>query len=275
MNFDELNRLKYTGYLYTVSMFDVFRKDAYSSIKNNRLDNCLEIHYCISGEEKMRINDEVRLFSPDTIRVLPPNNKTNDDVQIKTTKKSKFIVIGYITMDPFVTHPVLIDAKNKPKIKDLFEKLLHIWDGKYEGYFFEGSSVFYLLLKELKGLMSQGFSNSGYIEKQLSPAVRYIHEHYTEKDMDFSGLPEMCGLKNNYFHKIFQRRYNTTPSKYVTTLRMSLATDLLFDGQFSISEIAEKTGYETTTYFGRVFKKYYGIPPSKYTKKSLEYSEYL
>ena len=45
---------------------------------------------------------------------------------------------------------IVLDAKNNPKIKTLFEKLIYIWNTKYENFFFEATSVFFLLLKELQ-----------------------------------------------------------------------------------------------------------------------------
>lgn len=274
MNDDELSRMKYMGYLYTVVMYDKSRTDGYSEAIT-RLENCLEIHYCISGEEKIWINGEKILFSQDHVRILPPINCNNEHLSIKTVKKSKIIGIGFITPNPFVTENIVLDAKNNPKIKTLFEKLIYIWNTKYENFFFEATSVFFLLLKELRLLESENFSKPEHIAQKLQPAVSYIHDHYTEQCFEFSVLPEMCGLKNNYFHKLFQKRYETSPSKYVTRLRMTLATELLFMGRLSISEIARQTGYESVSYFSRVFKNYFGIAPSKYTKMTQKYSEYL
>jgi len=54
--------------------------------------------------------------------------------------------------------------------------------------------------------------------------------------------------------------------KYLNTVRVMKSKRLLKESEFSITQIAEKVGYENATHFGRVFKAITGLPPIKYRK---------
>ena len=274
MDIDELSRVKYQGYLYSTSVADVPVKGF--SPWHCGVHNCIEILYCLSGEEEIVIDGKSHRITKGMMRVCPPQHISTEKVFIRTVEETKYIDIGFVTMDPFITENLIIDSRKSRKVEELTAKLLKIVQGKYENWFFDATSVFWLLVKEIRILINHTDHRVEYLDKKLFPAIEHIHENYSRCDFDFSELPELCSLKNNYFHKIFKQRYNVTPAKYVTNLRMQLATDYLLSGNRNISEIAELVGYDSVAYFSRVFKNHFGISPSKYSnEKLLAYSDYL
>jgi len=98
--------------------------------------------------------------------------------------------------------------------------------------------------------------------ERLSPAVRYLQEHLTEK-IDCSGLAQACSLGSAQFYNLFREEYGRSPLEYRDQLLMDRAQILLRDGAFSVSEVAEMLGFESVSYFSRFFKKHRGIPPSQ------------
>lgn len=266
MDFND--RLKYTGTFYASNMSRGFVKD-WVLQKNTNIPDCLELLYCISGEEEVQVNDKKYSIMPGTVRISPPFNQVEEDIWIKTLKYGEFVNVGFITRNPFVTETVVINTADNCKIRDLFMRLLMIHKktkGKSDSYFFEGSSVLFLLLQELKRCMGSENLILEELDKKLEPAMNFIYDHYFEKDFALHELPSMCGMKKNQFYNMFEKRHNITPSAYVTNLRMQCAFELLVEGKLSIGDIADKVGYESVAYFSRVFKKQYGAAPSKYKK---------
>ena len=98
--------------------------------------------------------------------------------------------------------------------------------------------------------------------QRLSPAVRYLREHLTEK-IDCSHLAKFCNLSSAQFYNLFHEEYGMAPLEYRDSLLVSRAVILLQDGGFSISEIAQMLGFESLSYFSRFFKKHKGVSPSK------------
>ena len=57
---------------------------------------------------------------------------------------------------------------------------------------------------------------------------------------------------------------HTTPVKYRNQLRIEKACSELCTKDISISEIAEKCGFNSLTYFREVFHSFTGMTPNKY-----------
>lgn len=79
----------------------------------------------------------------------------------------------------------------------------------------------------------------------------------------------VCNMKKSYFYKLFKTWCNLSPNQYRNTLRLSHAKSMLTNTNLSISQIAEKTGFDDPYYFSRLFKKEIGLSPQNYKKINL------
>ena len=59
------------------------------------------------------------------------------------------------------------------------------------------------------------------------------------------------------------------PAKYLQSVRIRKAKELLTLNIYSIGEIAEMVGYSSVYYFSKAFKKETGVPPSEFLRQSL------
>ena len=71
----------------------------------------------------------------------------------------------------------------------------------------------------------------------------------------------------DYIKKLFDLKFNISPKKYILSLKMNYACDLLRHGEYSISQIAEMCGYNDLYTFSHQFKITLGISPSAFIKK--------
>ena len=55
-------------------------------------------------------------------------------------------------------------------------------------------------------------------------------------------------------------------NEYITNVRIHNAAQLLCEGKYTITEVAEKCGYNDSNYFASVFKKIKGTTPLKFSK---------
>ena len=72
------------------------------------------------------------------------------------------------------------------------------------------------------------------------------------------------GMQGNHLSKIFKERYGITLLDYVANVRIHQAKKLIQEEGCSVQEVAEKTGFLSSTVFIRTFKKKEGITPGKY-----------
>lgn len=93
--------------------------------------------------------------------------------------------------------------------------------------------------------------------------LRYVNQNFTS-DLSLQGISAQFSFNANYLSQLFKKALNTTFTDYVTTLRVAHASDLLLTTGLSISEVAERAGYDDYFYFTRVFKKATGMTASEF-----------
>lgn len=105
------------------------------------------------------------------------------------------------------------------------------------------------------------------ISKQIQLAVEYIWKNYGS-DISRGEVAEYVHFNENYFSDVFKRETGTGFMSYVTNVRMEKAKFFLTQTSYTVSEIAEKTGYPDAGYFSKAFRKHSGISPADYRQKS-------
>lgn len=143
----------------------------------------------------------------------------------------------------------------------LFYKIYDIWNKKKEGYYFSALSVMGEILENIS-LQQTSLSNSDII-KSFDKAIEYMEKFYTSSDFSIDEMIKKACISNTYFRKLFVKKYNTTPARYLTSKRIIYAEKLLSTGKYSIKEVSEMSGFRDVKYFSRVIKNEYGVPPSR------------
>ena len=92
-------------------------------------------------------------------------------------------------------------------------------------------------------------------------AVReYIDTHYAEP-LSLEILATRAHWSSSHFSRIFRVHYGISPIDYLIRRRMQQASYLLHDANISITEVAQRTGYEDLYHFSKLFKKHLGLSP--------------
>jgi AraC-like DNA-binding protein len=76
-------------------------------------------------------------------------------------------------------------------------------------------------------------------------------------------LAKICGISPRHFERVFKKRFQTTPKKWIFAYRMTRAAELLQKGS-AIKDVAYRLYYRDTSQFSRAFKKFHGCKPSEY-----------
>lgn len=97
-----------------------------------------------------------------------------------------------------------------------------------------------------------------HIRKVLS----LIHENL-DQNLTLEQLSKAVNMNKCYLCDLFKREVSQSFSDYLLTQRIRLAKKLLQTTSYSIQTIAEKCGFQNTSYFCTCFKKQLGITPSK------------
>jgi AraC-like DNA-binding protein len=95
---------------------------------------------------------------------------------------------------------------------------------------------------------------------------KYIDEHVTEK-LTLNMLTETVYLSPFYLSHIFKEETGYSPIQYVINRKMAEAKKLLADPSLTVSQVAEKIGYDSIHYFSRLFTGVENITPSAYRER--------
>lgn len=102
------------------------------------------------------------------------------------------------------------------------------------------------------------------------PALQNLRRHIYDNPMIDWSVSVVCrklSISKTYFHRLYTEAFGTTFTQDVIESRLLYATQLLAGTELSVSEIAEKCGYESDSYFMRQFKKHRGCTPTEYRRK--------
>ncbi len=105
----------------------------------------------------------------------------------------------------------------------------------------------------------------GEKQKRVHQVVDYISAHYTEIS-SLDDLADHFYMSKPYLCRIFQEVTNFTITEYINLTRVSAGRQYLLNEDLSITEIANRLGYESLTYFERVFKKFTSQTPLQMRK---------
>lgn len=103
-------------------------------------------------------------------------------------------------------------------------------------------------------------------EARLRRVIDYIYDHLDE-DLNLNQLAEIACLSPYHWHRVYRGVYGESVISTVKRLRLHRAAGYLAHTDWSIEEIAKKTGYNNIQSFTRIFKSEYGLPPAQYRKQ--------
>lgn len=97
----------------------------------------------------------------------------------------------------------------------------------------------------------------------------YIKENYCG-EINFNQIAQMLNFNPSYLSKIFTKYVGENPSKYLISLRINEAKQLLInDEDLTIKMVGEKVGYPDQYHFSHVFKLVCGKSPSEFRDDSV------
>jgi AraC-like DNA-binding protein len=97
---------------------------------------------------------------------------------------------------------------------------------------------------------------------RIAKALAGIHQD-PGASWTLTSLAQQAGLSRAAFARHFRESVGETPHSYLTRWRLGIAAQLLAQTNLSITEIADKVGYQSEYSFNRAFKLARGITPAK------------
>lgn len=104
------------------------------------------------------------------------------------------------------------------------------------------------------------------VNECVESTLSYLNENYHKK-ITLDDLAHETHTSKFHLRRLFCHAMGASPTEYLMRLRVSKAKELLRLSTLSISQISEKTGFETPSYFIKLFRKYENVTPNEFRKK--------
>ena len=106
-------------------------------------------------------------------------------------------------------------------------------------------------------------------KKFLKDVDIYIRDNMGDPDTTVESMSAHLFISRVQLYKRMVSLTGTTPSEYLRAKRIHRSEELLRSGEFTVSEIAYKVGFNNPRYFSKYFQDEYGMTPSQYKKTHL------
>jgi YesN/AraC family two-component response regulator len=127
------------------------------------------------------------------------------------------------------------------------------------------SALTILLLPFLRIINSGKELNSIAYPGKFAGLLAFIEEHLEEK-LSLEKLAKTLNLNPTYLSNTFAQEMGLPLIKYCNERRIRRAIDLMWNSNYSFSEIAYRTGAENVSAFSRLFKRHIGISPQEFRR---------
>lgn len=99
-------------------------------------------------------------------------------------------------------------------------------------------------------------------QKFMKTLMQFMLSFYRKTDLKVDDLTQNLGLSKSQLYRKLKFLSGKSPNSFIKDYRLKKALDLLEKREFSISEIAFETGFNSPSYFSKCFQKKYSVQPS-------------
>lgn len=128
-----------------------------------------------------------------------------------------------------------------------------------------------LMLLQLYALLSDMIDRKKTVETsevadRVKELIRYIQENL-DSSLNIEQMARMYGISSRYVRKYFEQQMGMGCSEYITLLRLGKAKRLLWNPDYSVTDVALMSGFSSSQYFCKVFHRQIGTTPAEYRRQ--------
>lgn len=264
--------------------------------------NCIEIGMCLSGGKDLSVEGKHYTLNSEEFFIIPPYSMHFAGNLPNVSKDDD--CCQYLYLDPeallkeFYPNglapemnwyknsnlPYLFSRKNNEELYDLCTYLFEELRDHQKEYTYAVKGLFLSFFVTITRLIDTKENEESIRYQTMSsilPAIDYINKNYTQK-IQLSDLAKNCYMSAAHFRSIFQDTMQQSPLKYLTSLRLQKACELLYSTEATILDIAMGVGFQSVSNFNRLFKESFQTTPTDwrnnrraFQKKNIRYSPFL
>ena len=247
----------------------------------------VEISYQYNGICRMYINEEritltkgqvvlIDRFTPHATDVLGEEDITISIVMPKEYLNERFF--GHLSTENIITeflissldsdqknqNYIYFQSDNDKRVSKYFDSFLCEFYSDFTNKDDVISSLLILIFSSLIDVYQKQKTNSEIEMSRTSiiPILHYISTNF--RDCTLESTASYFGLNPKYLTTLLKKKMNISYKELVQRQKLTVAAQMLINTKNSVTEIANRVGYENISFFYRKFKHRYGLLPKEY-----------
>lgn len=221
----------------------------------------LEVYFIDGGEMEMRVGGCQRLLSAPAVSVSL--GFCTHAYKTPVTSRSSVLLIPAHMCEEFVAYtrgkrfeePFITDPEIYQRLKGLYSEIISADGNKIKQlgsiYTFLGVILDALTLTDAPAEMDTDLA---------SRILFYIDENY-KSGITPASVAQHFGYSQSYISRYFSASFGTTLSKYLTSVKLRSAINLMQDKRHDITYCALESGFSSMRTFYRAFHNEFGMSP--------------
>ena len=124
--------------------------------------------------------------------------------------------------------------------------------------------------KEASQAMESQENNLNKLDKEfLKKVTDIVEENLSMDKMDVAFIADKMCMSHSTLYRKIKGLTDMSVNEFIRKIKMRKSVELLADGEHSIAEISDLTGFSSVAYFRQCFKDEYGMAPSEYLRKKI------
>jgi DNA-binding response OmpR family regulator len=126
--------------------------------------------------------------------------------------------------------------------------------------------------EQTRNILSSSTQTEKIDENVLSPQdnafmtslYQLMESELSNPELNIGKMTESLKISRTKFYYKVKGLTGENPNVFFKTYKLNRAAELILNGRYNTSEIADMTGFSTLSHFSASFKKQFGVSPSKY-----------
>ncbi|MHB8130798.1 MAG: helix-turn-helix domain-containing protein [Mobilitalea sp.] len=222
-----------------------------------------DITYVIEGQAEYTINGKKYIVSSGDLLCIPTGSQRSAEA-ISDDLMECYCINGRMRnidgKEISIPFPIISKIGLQKDIVALYSDLNFVWHLRDPGYLLKARAIYLMILQRYLQLIVYQ-KDTSIIDKRIKKVLHYMTNHYKDP-LTVQKMAELVNLSNMYLGSLFKQETGMSFHKFLTSIRMNRAEDMLYCGEYKVNEIADACGFSDVFYFSRLFKESRGIAPS-------------
>ncbi|MDD4112426.1 MAG: AraC family transcriptional regulator [Herbinix sp.] len=227
----------------------------------------IDLTYVIRGKAEYTINGKKHMVSAGNLLCIPYGSQRSavscpDELMECYSFNGRF----YTTKGEDVTLPLplISDIGLHKDILSLYYNLNSVWMLRDPGYILSARGIYMMILQRYFQIIVYK-NDTSIIDARIKKVLHQISNNYSEP-LTVQKMAKMINLNEMYFGNLFKKETGMSFNKFLMSIRVNRAEEMLNSGEYKIHEIADDCGFYDAFYFSKTFKKFRGITPSDFVR---------